>query len=262
MKPIKILPATLTIAVFILVASFTLPAKATVELNILNVGGYLDYYGWYRVVGEVKNVGDQAVKWVRVKVFFYNASDNLLCTEDHYTILDTINPGRKSPFEVILSNEVLASEVDHYSVTVLSYDVTAAKPIGLNILTNSSYIDEWGDMIINGTIKNIGTEAAESVRVIATYCNADGNVMAVEYAYTSPSHIEPDLTLPFEIELYQDERIPYITSYELTAESSQYAIVPEFSLIILLPLLITFSLVRVVLAKKTKPKEKVTIRSV
>jgi len=262
MKLIKILPATLTIAVFILVASFTLPAKATVELNILNDTGYLDDYGWYHVPGEVENVGDQAVKYVRIKVFFYNASDDLLCTKDRRTELDTINPDRKSPFEVTLSNEVLASEVDHYSLTVLSYDVTSAKPIGLKILTNNSYIDEWGDMIINGTIKNIGTETAENLKVIATYYDADGNVMAVEYSYTDPINIEPGLVFPFEIELYEDERIPYITSYELTAESSQYAIVPEFSLIILLPLLITFSLVGVVLAKKTKPREKVTIRNV
>jgi len=233
-----------------LVAMFTLPAEAAAELNILNDTGYLDYWGYYRVVGEVNNVGDQAVKYVRVKVFFYNVSDNLLCTDDCYTILDTINPGGKSPFEVTLSNKVLASEVDHYSVTVLSYDVTAAKPIGLDILTNSSYIDEWGRMVITGTIKNIGTQMTTFVKVIATYYDASGNVMAVDYTYTSPSNIEPDLTLPFEIKLYHDERLSYITSYELTAESWQYVIVPEFPLVALIIGLMTVSASAVVLSKK------------
>jgi len=224
--------------------------KATAELNILNDTGYLDDFGYYRVLGEVKNVGDQAVEWWDIKASFYNASDNLLCTEVFHTsmvstgVLDTINPSRKSPFEIVLYNEVLASEVDHYSVTVLSYKVTAIKPIGLKILKNSSYIDEWGDLIINGTIKNIGTLTAESVNVVATYYDAGGNVIAFSYCYTNPSHIEPSLTFPFEIEL---SSFPYpitnITSYVLTAESNEYAIVPEFPILLILPLFMIATLV-------------------
>jgi len=212
---------------------------ADTEVRVLNDVGYLDVFGHYLVLGELENVGDQAVEWWEIEASFYNQSDSLLCTEVFSTrnvsshMLDTINPGRKSPFQIVLHNESLASEVDHYSIAVLSYDVTSAKPIGLEILKSSSYIDEpWGNMIINGTIKNIGTETAESVNIIATFYDADGNVIAVSHYYTEPSHVEPHLTLPFQIELASVGPYPItnITSYVLEAESFEYAMVPEFPL--------------------------------
>lgn len=234
----------LTTTVFLAVLGFSIETvNADAELNIVNEAGYLDVFGYYRVLGELENVGDQAVEGWEITTFFYNSSDDLIHTvvlssgnwSSH--ILDTINPGRKSPFETVIGNATLASEVDHYSVTITSYNTATAKPLGLEILGNSSRIDAFGNMIINGTIKNTGAETAESVNIIATYYDSGGNVIAVSYSITEPSNIEPGLALPFQTELASigPYRIVDIESYVLEAESSEYVMVPEFPSVLILP---------------------------
>jgi len=211
----------------ILLAQFATPVEANTTLNVLSQTGYLASAGQYLVVGETQNVGNQAVHMVNMTVSFYNASDNLIWIGHGGFMLDTINPGCKSPFMCLINSEILASQVNHYSVEISSFEPTNPKPVGLRIVTNSSYIDEYGDMVINGTIKNTGTTTASMLTIWATYYDTHGNVTDVREEALTVS-LYPNLTFPFEIKLYEPNRVPSITSYELTAESYEYASIPEF----------------------------------
>ena len=96
-------------------------------------------------------------------------------------------------------------------------------------------------MHVVGEIKNIGTGTANYVKVIATFYDEAGKVVAAEFTFSDPSDIEPGQKAPFEI-LLSDERASYVAFYELTAESTQYAIVPEFHSVIALLLLTIISI--------------------
>ena len=50
-----------------------------------NHSSYLNQVGYCHVVGEVLNTGDQAMKLVKIRVTFYNASNNLVATRSDYT---------------------------------------------------------------------------------------------------------------------------------------------------------------------------------
>jgi len=220
---------TAFVLMFLIAAvSLISPAKAVAEVNILSNTGYIDSLGWYNIVGEVENTGDVAVTWVEIEATFYDVNNTMLATEDSYMTLNTLNPGRKSPFDITLMNEVLAAKVNNYSLTVLSSSVTSSKPIGLEIPSHTSSIDEWGWMTISGDIKNIGTITATFVKIVATCYDTGGNVVDYGWTYSQPTDIQPNLTIPFEITLYDTERLPYIASYALEAESTQYVLIPEF----------------------------------
>jgi len=200
---------------------------ATAEISILSHSGWLDSIGSYHVSGEVENVGDGAASFVRVTATFYDLSDTVVATFFPFAYLNVLLPGRKSPFEVILLDTTQAAKVHHYSLSV-EFSATSPIPIGLEILSNSSYIDAVGFMHVVGEIKNVATGTATLVKVITTFYDQTGNVVATAFRYSSPSDISPGQKASFDLVLTHKNRVPLVATYALTAESNQYAIVPEF----------------------------------
>lgn len=229
---IKLSKSVLAISIFLgllfLPISFISPVKAVADLDVLSHTGYLDYFGYYHVVGEVQNVGDEAVNFVKIEVTFYNSNDIVIDTRFDLTMLDVLLVNRKSPFDIVLLDTTQSAKVDHYNLNVM-FSATDPIPIGLEILTHNSYVDEIECMYIVGEIKNIAAEKALNVKVIATYYDEAGNVVAATLTYLDPiqSDLDPDQTKLFEILLSDEDRTPYVDTYELTAESTQHAIIPE-----------------------------------
>ena len=209
--------------------SFTSQVKALEDVTILSHTGYLDSSGYYHVVGELENIGEQAVNFVQIEATFYQADDVVITVRIAVTMLNTILVNRKSPFEILLLDTTESSKVDHYNLN-LTFLTTASIPEGLEILSYSSYVDDSDHMHINGEIKNVATEKAQTVKVIATYYDDNGKVVAAAMTLLDPIHseLDPNQTMPFEILLTDETRTPLIKTYELTAGSLQYAIIPEF----------------------------------
>jgi len=122
------------------------------------------------------------------------------------------------------------------------------KPEGLVILSNSSYIDSYGWMHVVGT-KNISAYTTTYVKVIATFYDNTGRVVHCDFTFSNPDDLETNQAGSFDI-LLISERVSLIESYELTAESHEYAIIPEFPSSLVLPLLVFLILIVVVLSKK------------
>jgi len=215
--------------VLVLVSVFNVKSvKAATQVNILTHSGWLDSIGYYHVSGEVENVGDVATSFVKITATFYDQSDTVVATSFAYAELSILLPERKSPFEVLLTDTTQAAKVHHYSLSI-TFSITDPIPLGLEILSNSSYIDEVGYMHVVGEIKNIATGRATYVKVIATFYNLTGHVIATAFTYSDPSDLDPGQKAPFEILLLHTDRVPLVASYALTAESSQYALVPELN---------------------------------
>jgi hypothetical protein len=58
-------------------SAFVIPARATGSVEILSHMGYLDSAGNYHVVGEVQNVGTQAVNFIQVTAAFYDSRNRV-----------------------------------------------------------------------------------------------------------------------------------------------------------------------------------------
>ncbi|MCJ7633250.1 FxLYD domain-containing protein [Candidatus Bathyarchaeota archaeon] len=230
---------------------------AAASTQILSHTGYLDSSGYYNVVEEILNSGDQALQYVKVTATFYNSTGAMVGTDYTYTTLDLVLAGRKSPFNLYLWDKGQSAKVHHYSLYA-SFSTTSPISQGLQILSNSSYTDGIGYLHIIGEIKNTGTIQATFVSVIATCYNSTGGVVATDYSYTSPTDLNPNQTAPYDISVSSD-RTPYVHHYVVSADSTQYAVVPEFNIITLVVTLIPITVALLFLNKRKSLPARATV---
>lgn len=237
-----------------LISPCVLPVHATVDIIIVSSSGYLNLNGYYYVVGEVKNIGDKAYA-ASVSVTFFDSNNDILYVRTQNASLHVIFPDRKSPFDLSLPDLVKSAMVDHYTMVTNYYEVQS-KPLGLVFLWNTSRFEPWGTyerIIVEGEIKNVGTQICSAVYVYATYYSgANGTGYVVE----SDSRVvisgwNPGETLSFSLwHVITPGRKPLYVSHAVTAESNEYALTPEFSPNMLLSIFVIVTLITVVLAKK------------
>ncbi|MEM0358185.1 MAG: FxLYD domain-containing protein [Candidatus Bathyarchaeia archaeon] len=214
-----------------------------------NHTGWRDALGYYRVSGEVENAGDGAVKDVWITATFYDAGGNMIGTANEHAYLKVLLPGRKSPFEVLLTTAA-ASQVHHYSLSVTATDACPI-PEGLEILSSSSYIDISGNLVVSGIIKNVASGTAHTVKVIAAFYDESGYVVATSCSYLGSQDLGPNETTSFNVMLdWNIYRVGLVSTYSLTAESLEYALVPEFPSIMVLSAFLVASLLTAAYAKK------------
>jgi hypothetical protein len=210
-------------------SSLCSPVRAAGSVEVLSHTGYLDSSGNYRVVGEVQNVGSQAVNFVQVTATFYDSHSIVIDSRFDLTMLYVILVGRKSPFEIALLDVADSARVSHYSLSV-TYLETTKIPMKLEITSYSNYTDAEGNMHVVGNLKNLGDETLVNAKVVATYYDASSVVVAVALIGFDPEltgDINPSQTVPFEI-ILDKARAQYVQTYALIAESNQYAMIPEF----------------------------------
>jgi len=208
-------------------------ANATNMVIIISHTGYIDSQGYYIVVGELQNMGNETLTFVKVEATYYDSQNNIITTRFDLTMLNKILPGRKSPFLIALLDTAQSAQVHHYNLTV-SFSTTSPIPIGLEITSHSSQIDMEGYMHITGEIKNTQTKTAHNVKVIVTCYDEQGKVVAATQTELDPeeNYLNPNETKPFEL-IIGYERAPLVYTYELAAESTEYAVVPEMPPIII-----------------------------
>jgi len=219
--------------------NFVSPVNATAQVEILSSSSYIDSLGWYHVVGEVQNVGDQAVEHIQISATFYDSGDIVVDTDFTFSILSNILPGRKSPFQILVIGQPQVSKIDHYSLSN-SFSTTVSIQESLQIVSHSSYFDTLGWFHIVGEIENMATGGATHVQVIATCYDESGIVINGDFTFTNPSDIEASQKAPFEI-LMVSGNLEQISNYELTVESSEFAEIPEFNSHLILLLILPIS---------------------
>jgi hypothetical protein len=207
--------------------SQTTPHVKASDITVLSSTGYLDQANYYHVVGEVKNLGTNTYTSIAITVNFYDSSNVSITSSQGNTILNTLLPGRRSPFDILLSDETQSSLVDHYSITV-SQSVGTSIPKLLAIYSYGSFLDGTGARHVFGTIINNGGQTAGGVIVVATLYDSSGKVVAESWDYIDPenSNLAPGASHDFELVIGAD-RSSGSVSYTLTAESAQYAILSE-----------------------------------
>lgn len=220
--------------------------KAVAQAWILsNHNGYLDLTSipiTYHVVGEIENTGTTNLHLLNVTAIFYGESNSFIGSGSSYTLLDVLLPGKKTPFEVIFKDSNV-SQIQNYTLSLQFNEYLGEKPPALQILENKTYVDEAGFQRINGTIKNLALTNATAVKVVATFYAEEGKVVGVAVSYTTPSTIASNQTAPFDLELKRKGL--FFPNYILTAESFEYALVPELSPLYLYSILLISALIAV-----------------
>lgn len=182
------------------------PSPTPIEPEILSSSGYKSDLGYYTVVGEIQNNLQSNINYVKIIGTFYDSQNTVIDTDFTYVDIDILKPGQKSPFEISCYPEKISPQ--RYKLS-LDYSKTSKEPFrGLEVLSQSSKIDDLGYHKIVGEVKNNGDRKASFVKVVVTYYDSSGKVIGKSFSYTNPEDIINGNTAPFEISSYPQKIKP------------------------------------------------------
>mgnify|MGYP001765487739 CR=1 FL=1 len=187
---------------------------------ILSKDSYTDSTGTFHAIGELQNTGSQAADYVKVVVTLYDSAGKVVGTDFTYTEIDTVLAGQKSPFEVLELDNSVVSKMHDYELAIADANVTTTAPYrAFTILSQSHSVDITGSYHVVGEVRNTGTQSATYVKVVATFYDSAGDVVATDFGYTDPSTLAAGQTAPFEIIVLSQTQSAKISTYELQVQS-------------------------------------------
>ncbi len=196
------------------------------EVFIQNDQQYIGDDNALHIVGEIINNLEVPLNQINVYVTLLDEDGNLIATRETSSLLNTIMPGMKSPFDLVLTdNEV--KKTKSYSFE-LDYKVSPQKNQAIDITESELSRDNYNNLIITGTVTNRGDITANTVAVIVTLYDNEGNVAAVSRVHPEPDYLRANDYVFFVVSIPDKIQTNGINDYTLIAESEEYAAVPEF----------------------------------
>jgi len=215
------------LSTFLTILVISIPI-AFAEITIQNDQSYIGDDGTYHVVGEIQNNLKSPVNQVVVFVTLYDESQNPVTSKETRTLVNTIMPHMSGPFDFIFPN-IRIDQIKSYSLDV-DYSISQPKGQVIDITNSKMSKDNYNNLIISGNVENNGEITANTVAVIATLYDRNGNVAAVSRIHPEPDYLVSDEDTFFAVTVLDKNQNSIITDYSVVAESEEYAAVPEFPL--------------------------------
>ena len=191
------------------------------------------------VVGEITNNLKVPLSQINVIITLFDENKNQILVKEVNSLVNTIMPGMKGPFELVLpSNE--AKDTKSYSLN-LDYELSHPKSQVIDITESELSTDNHNNLIITGIVKNNGYITANTVAIIATLYDIEGNVAGVSRIHPEPDYLGVNDNTFFLVTIPDKIQNEQIKEYTLVAESEEYAAVPEFPIGTLVLLVVTLS---------------------
>lgn len=199
---------------------------AFADVSIQNDQKYLGDDGTLHIVGEIQNNLDTPLNQIRVHATLYNTDNHVIGTKETRSMVNTIMPEMKGPFDFILTDSEL-KKTKTYQLDV-DYKVSPPKNQVIDITSSKLSRDEFNNLMITGTVTNKGDITANTVAIVATIYDRDGNVAAVSRTHPEPDYLRTNDEMFFLITVPDKSQTMDLQEYSLVAESEEYAAVPEF----------------------------------
>jgi hypothetical protein len=188
----------------------------TENIKIVSYSWYYDSLGLLDLVGEVQNIGTNIIDQVAVQGTVTTTTGSQLQSSTPVWVQNLL-PQQKAPFYMTFyttdqsSQTTSTPDVADVQFTVIKADTTTEYQYpDLTIPTHTSSVDttteNLGTYWVSGTLKNTGTQTAQNIRIIATFYNSAGTVVAVG-GYTGASELlttslAPSATIDFKVGAY------------------------------------------------------------
>ncbi len=195
------------------------------EISIQNDQQFFGDDGSLHIVGEIKNNFNAPINQIKIDAILYS-NGILVDTIKTSPMLNTVMPEMKNPFDIIIVGDV-ARDIDEYSLSV-SYKITEPKSQVIDITTSDFSRDNFNNLMITGTVANKGEITANTIVVVATLYDKNGNVAAVSKTYVEPDYLRANDESFFFVPVPDKIQSIPIVDYSIAAESEEYTTVPEF----------------------------------
>jgi hypothetical protein len=202
------------------------------NIRILSYSWYIDSLGNFMAVGEVQNVGPNTIDTVDLSGTVYTKDGQAQANSFTRAFVKYLIPQQKAPFYMEFRPDMsttgdlswLSLGLDRVDFAVEAADATSSYQYpDLTLKDSSATVDTVGIYWVSGTVQNTGTQTAKNIRVIGTFYNASGAVVAMGFTGEqplSPASVGPSGTISFNVgawDLNQTEvpSILRISSYSL-----------------------------------------------
>lgn len=207
-----------------IVLALALPVPvAFAEVAIINDRHYVGSDGLSHIVGEVQNNGGAPINQIVVEATLHDMNGDVMDARQAGSLVNTVMPGMSGPFDVMMD----VDEFSSYTLAV-SYGIGAPKSQAIGIVSSELSRDMHGNVMITGTVTNLGEITANTVSVVATLYDGQGRVAAVSRAHPEPDYLRANGQAFFLVSMPDKAQTMGINDYALVAESEEYAAVPEF----------------------------------
>jgi hypothetical protein len=228
-----------------IIASNIYPANALGEVVILdNHSSYIALSGALHVVGEVNNTGETNVKNIVISVTYFDMDDRAIASGSSSVLQDILLPGMKAPFDAVLTGSSVVQQVDRYELEVSFFETDIVLNRTLLVQSYSFLSNITGSFVVIVEVKNSGTEISNATNAVTTCYDSSGTVVAAKQS--DLMNLNPGKTGYFVI-IIDEPQSTKVTSYEVSAISSEAIIIPEFSstlMILLVGCLLAFAISR------------------
>ncbi len=213
--------------IFIIIIIFVgLIPLAFGEVFVQNDQQYIGDDDALHIVGEIINNLEFPLNQINVHVTLLDEDGHLITIKETSSLVNTIMPGMKSPFDLVLTDNE-AKKTKSYSLE-LDYKVSHPKNQAIDITESELSRDNYNNLMITGIVTNRGDITANTVAVIATLYDNEGNVAAVSRIHPEPDYLRANDYAFFVVSIPDKIQTNGINDYTLIAESEEYAAVPEF----------------------------------
>lgn len=202
--------------------------EAWAQVSIQNDQKYIGDDAALHIVGEIYNGFTAPLNQIEVKVALYSSNNQKVDEISTTPLLNTIMPGMKAPFDLVITGEN-AKNVDSYLLDV-NYMMSYPKNQVIEITSSEYNHDKFDNAVISGKVANRGDITANTVVVVATLYDLDGNVVAVSKTHAEPDYLRTNDEMFFFVTIPDKAQASKAVDFALAAESEEYSAVPEFPL--------------------------------
>ena len=202
-------------------------SSAYAQVSIVNDQKYVNE-STLHIVGEIENNTPVPLNQIVVTATFYDIHDKILDTATTNSILETLMPWKKGPFDLTFNNKII-TQIYRYSLDI-EYKPAEHKIESLEILSSNAKRDMLDNFIISGTVTNHDQRTANTIVIIATLYDKEGMVVATSKSYTESEYLKAGGITPFLVSVDDKYQSQKVVDYSLMVESEEYTAVPEFPL--------------------------------
>ncbi|MEZ0396983.1 MAG: hypothetical protein ABWK53_11220 [Anaerolineales bacterium] len=168
------------------------------EVVLVSQTAFLDRWGRFHIVGEIRNDSTQALTGIELEVeisdaggnsLLVDASGNRLPAERFAPMLVTLAPGEVAPFAY--AYDMRLGTPDAYRVSVAAYQAGRAERANLVIERLTLTDDGRGMLYLTGEILNVGSDWAQIHALAGGVLDSDGVLLSADWTPVFMSMLAP-----------------------------------------------------------------------
>ena len=190
-------------------------------------------YSWYAspsdgdfiVVGEIQNIGNSVLSSVSLNAVVYASGGTELASASTTAFVSYLLPQQKAPFYIDFGSpgtdtSSTYSTVSNVKFTITNAPTTVEQPYE-SLSLNTGFVGALdGAYTIMGLLSNTGNQTASGIRVVGTYYNSVGTVVAVGFNNVTGS-LTPNNSATFTVSEFDatPRMVSQISNYSLLVQT-------------------------------------------